>query len=89
MDSLFTLVDYGLVGIVFATLILIFCLVEKFFKFAKHQEDSFKNTIDNHLDTQATLSREQMEMNRTTTKAVEELLVFLRYHNGRNNKKRK
>ena len=81
MEEIISLVEYGVVGIAIALIVLIFCLVDRFFRFAKHQEDSFKNTIDNHMNEQAKLNRDQLEMNKSLKSTVDELLTFLKYHN--------
>jgi hypothetical protein len=80
------LTDYAQFGIaIFTVGALVFC-IEKFLKFMEKQEESFKDTIDNHLNESAKIATKQLESAQNLNKAVEELLTFLRYSNGRHKK---
>lgn len=83
------LLDYSQFGVaIFAIAALAFCIKE-FLKFMMKQEESFKNTIDNHLTNATMVANEQLKSAQSLNKAVEELLVFLRYSNGRGRKGKK
>lgn len=80
------LLDYTEFGVAaFAIAALAFCIT-KFLKFMERQELNFKDTIDNHLNESAKISGEQLKSAQNLNRAVEELLTFLRYSNGRNKK---
>lgn len=83
------LTDYAQFGVaIFAIGALCFA-IEKFLKFMAKQEESFKETIDNHMYKATEVASEQIKSAQNLNKAVEELLVFLRYSNGRNKKKKR
>ena len=77
-----SLIEYAQFGVaIFSIGALVFCIKE-FLKFMTKQEESFKNTIDNHLHEAKELSNRQLKASENLNKAVEELLTYLRYHNG-------
>ena len=81
------LLDYSQFGVaIFSIGALCYC-IERFLKFMAKQEESFKNTIDNHLTSSTEVANEQLKSAQNLNKAVEELLTFLRYSNGRGKKK--
>ena len=83
------LLDYTQFGVaIFAIAALTFCIKE-FLKFMSKQEESFKNTIDNHLTSATEVANEQLKSAQILNKAVEELLTFLRYSNGRGKKSKR
>jgi len=75
------LLEYTQFGVaIFSIAALVFC-VGKFLEFMKQQEVSFKNTVDNHLDSLKEASGVQSRVQGELCKAVDELIRFLRYQN--------
>ena len=60
-----------------------------FIEFIGKQEASFKDTIDNHLNEAKKVSADQTRASCDLKTAVNELLTFLRYQNGRDRRKDK
>ena len=58
-----------------------------FIEFIGKQEASFKDTIDNHLNEAKRVSADQTRASCDLKTAVNELLTFLRYQNGRSKRK--
>ena len=84
--EMFELANYGVA--IFSVGALVFCIKE-FLKFMTNQEASFKDTIDNHLNSSKEIASEQLKSAQSLSKTVEELLTYLRYQNGRNKSKDK
>ena len=82
------LVDYIQLGVAGIAVIVILLVVKEFLRFTKHQEDNFVSVIKNHLSESSKIATEQLKSAQNLNKAVEELLTFLRYSNGKHKKKR-
>lgn len=83
------LLDYSQFGVaIFSIGALCYC-IERFLKFMARQEESFRDTIDNHLNNATSVANEQLKSAQNLNKAVDELLTFLRYSNGNHRKKGK
>jgi len=71
-----SILDLAQIGIGTFSIGALIYLIPKFLKFMEKQEESFKQTIDNHL-------KENIEANRNLTFAVKELLAYLKAYNNK------
>jgi len=77
------LIDFLQLGIGGIAIVALVIIVKEFLKFLKHQEDNFTTVISNHLhtDTEAKNKLEQSQLGLTSM--IEQLIKFLKKHNGK------
>lgn len=86
MESLF---DYAQFGVAIFAIGVLCYVIKEFLRFMTKQEENFRETINSHMKDATQVAGKQIESSQNLNRAVEELLTFLRYSNGKNKKENK